>query len=683
MRALALLAGALCLVAAGVLLWTRVADDDGADGAVVHDRQDEAHAPVRLEGRPGAVPVETADREQAEPPRSSRVVLRGTIRVADPAVTVTVHAWIRTARFESVDHPGLGTKRVGPGSFELDVTELIEFLRVRKRRPELFVRPMAPGHVGVRMQLPLPPSDELLRGNAAIEPVDLVLAPAATVFGRVYGPDDRPLASADVALFPLTPNGPETEAVADGASDEGGRFSLAARHAGRHLLVASWLALDGNDLAQRPLPASVVVDLTVGEESKEIDLHLRPSLTVRGRVRVDGKPVDRATVDWRLAGDATPLRDSFDSHFQSDAWLWYQDGTVHWARDPVETDAQGHFEILGASGVPYHLFVEGVPGAHIHQMAKEKAEVEVTPPAATVRLDLHLARLVLHARLDGKPLQLLDKVHVADVGMHPDLPDEVCWGNHFAEADVDGRLEVGLTPGHTYVVDLREPGYETWWKNLVAPAAGETLTLVAELERERPKPRLVVVLEGEGASELALATFGFYESDVDPATRSPYPIRAVTPQDGRFVVEDLVPGPHVMHVIPGRGWYDVPTDWMRAIAAVEIPQTGEVEVRVPVTRGGRLLLEVSDLDGRFPECPCSIRGPSGETLAAQFIVETDADGFVLSNELPGIGPAWVVRALEPGTYEVVLEPEGYAREVRTIEVRRGAAATLRVTLRRP
>ena len=138
-----------------------------------------------------------------------------------------------------------------------------------------------------------------------------------------------------------------------------------------------------------------------------------------------------------------------------------------------------------------------------------------------------------------------------------------------------------------------------------------------------------------------------------------------------------------MHVIPGRGWYDVPTDWMRAIAAVEIPPTGEVEVRVPVTRGGRLLLEVSDLDGRFPECPCSIRGPSGETLAAQFIVETDADGFVLSNELPGIGPAWVVRALEPGTYEVVLEPEGYAREVRTVEVRRGAAATLRVTLRRP
>lgn len=70
-------------------------------------------------------------------------------------------------------------------------------------------------------------------------------------------------------------------------------------------------------------------------------------------------------------------------------------------------------------------------------------------------------------------------------------------------------------------------------------------------------------------------------------------------------------------------------------------------------------------------------------LPTYFVVATENGSRILSHELPGEGPAWVDRTLPPGTYEVTLEPEGYAREARTVEIRVGAPTTLRVTLRRP
>ena len=85
-----------------------------------------------------------------------------------------------------------------------------------------------------------------------------------------------------------------------------------------------------------------------------------------------------------------------------------------------------------------------------------------------------------------------------------------------------------------------------------------------------------------------------------------------------------------MHVWPGRGWHDVPSDWLEAIVEVEIPEAGEVEVRIAVARGGRLLLDVTDVDGRYPECPCSLRGPDGGPVGTYFAALTESDGLVLS-----------------------------------------------------
>ena len=684
-RRQALLLGLLLLVATGVLLLTRGDEETGTGDTVTRNADEAAAAPARLEGRPDeapSAPAETPVTSESSEVAAVRVEIRGAVRIADPDASVQIWAWRPTSRLESLDHPGTATRREGPGAYRLDVTDLVQFMQERGQQAEITVRPLADGYVGTRVQVALPALDDLLAGRATIDPVDLVLERAALVSGHVVGEGGEPVDGAEVALFLLTPDGPEPEAVADWASDAEGRFNLAVARSGRYLLTASWLALDETGrMTARPLPASTVVDLVVGETREDIELRLRTSYAIRGTVRVDDRPAAGARVDWHLGGDARPLRDRGDSRFGY-SWLWYVDGSVHWARDPVKTDARGGFEILGASTAPYRVFVDSVAGAHLHRMSKEKAEVAVTPPAE-VTLSLTLARLVLHLPRDGRPGVPEGGVRLSATGMHPELPDEVCWNTSVHEWDAGGRIEVGVTPGHTYVVVVEEPGYEPWWKQLEAPSAGETIRLTAELERERTKPRLVAVLEGEGAEDLALVTFGFYEPDVDPRSRTPWPIRAATPVEGRFLVEDLIPGPHRVHVRPGRGWYDVPGDWLEAVFEVDIPATGEVEVTVPLARGGRLLIEVTDVDGRHLACPCTIRGPDGVAIETYFVVFGEDTGGVISGELPGIGPAWVNRTLAAGTYEVTLEPEGYAREVRTVEVRVGAPTTLRVTLRKP
>lgn len=689
----ALVLGLLALVVGGVFLLARTRNMGGTGEAIPRDEAETADEPAHLAGRPsGEAPGETFGMP-ATANHASGEAAAGAVRVelpvrvetdrADAAVLMFAFGPTRFADSEEGEY--VRAKRSGPGPFRLDVTDIVRQILDRGPRPEIVLKVFSPGHVGVRVHVALPLPEDLLAGRAHLDPVTLVLRPVATVSGHVFGPDGHPRWGATVLLYPMTPEGPEPNPVAEWVSDKEGAFTLAAAWTGRHLLVASWhdCVVETEETTERPLPASVVVDLEVGRDLGDLELRLRASQVIRGTVRVNGKAVRFATVDWRPAGNAYPLRDRWDDRFGTDPDLYLLDGCVHWGRDPVSTDHQGRFEILGPSAITYRIHVDDVVGAHLHHMSKEKAEVEVTPPAGDLVFDLRLGKLVLLVRFDGQPVLLEDQVHLTDRGMHPELGDDVCWGTWFGETDATGRIEVGLTPAHRYGVVVQEPGYEQWWKEFDAPLAGETLTLDIDLVRERPKPRVVVVLEGEGVETLKKASFGFYSPDVDPMSRTPWPLRSAKPEDRRYVLEGLIAGPYRLHVRPGRDWFDVPGDWLETEVDVEIPASGEVEVTVPVKRGGRLLIEATDVDGRYLECPCTLRNPSGEALQTYFFVRRERGGGIYSHDLPGSGPVWVDRTLPAGTYEITLEPEGYAREVRTVEIQQGRPTTLRVTLRRP
>lgn len=683
--------GLLVLAAVAYVAWPRGNEDPVPDG--VRDAL-EAHAEApRLEGRGLPSPAEagpTATRDDDPADRTAPagpILLRGNVRVEEGATAGGIELSAAIERIEGTAVDAFGRARTeidGPGPFALEITDLVRELREVDARPGIVLTARARGCVDAHATLALPPVEQLLTGRTRLDPVTLVLRRAAYVEGLVLDESRQPRAKANVSLHPIGSDGPEAKPVAVALSDAEGRFRLAAAGSGRHLLVATWQDNDrpGGEMRARPLPASVLVDLEVGRRIDGLVLELGASHRVRGIVRIDGRPRHHAVVGWRPAGDARRLRARSGSAYGR-APLLYVDGAVHWGEYDVRTSDNGRFLILGLSAVPYRLHVDSAPGLHVHRMSKAPVALEVIPPADRVELDLQGARLVMRVRVDGEPAQLEEEIHLCGIGMHPDLPDGVVWGSYFGEADANGVCRIGLTPRHRYVVCVEESDYEPYWHEFEAPAAGEELVLVVDLVPARPKPRLVVTLDGEGAEAVEKASFGFRPVTEDPLSDSAYPVRSVRTEDGRYVLMDLIPGRYRMHVRPGRNWYDVPTDWLEAETEIVIPPEGETRVSVTIEQGGRLQLEIVDVDARYLEGSCVIRDEGGGRVPSQFVVRTETGVLVMSNELPGLGPTWVEPALREGTYEVLVMVDGYERETRRVVVHCGRPTTLRITLRRP
>ena len=222
-------------------------------------------------------------------------------------------------------------------------------------------------------------------------------------------------------------------------------------------------------------------------------------------------------------------------------------------------------------------------------------------------IDLRLARLRVLAQADGAPaptsgVQVSALGRLETLGEVPEGLGEdarVCWDTHLGvDTDKGGVLEVALSPGREYGIVIDDPRYEQYWQLVPAPGAGETLEHIARLEPRKPKPRMVVVLETPEGDVPTKAGFGFYAQQERPDGSTPFPVRNVAAENGRFLLDDLIPGRFRMHVRAGREWGDRPGDWAEAVADVEVPASGEVHRRIEITRGGRLQLDVVDTEGR-------------------------------------------------------------------------------------
>ncbi len=77
---------------------------------------------------------------------------------------------------------------------------------------------------------------------------------------------------------------------------------------------------------------------------------------------------------------------------------------------------------------------------------------------------------------------------------------------------------------------------------------------------------------------------------------------------------------------------------------------------------------------------------AGEEVEAQFRAEDATSKFraiyLSTRTLEPVSPSWVEPVLAPGTYRLTLKLEGYAREVREVELRAGLPAAVRVVMRR-
>ena len=596
MRAAVIVFLLLMLVAISWFAIREGAEPDPVDEGVRRAEGIPTQDAPRLEGagEPAAGSAETiAASRPGEAP--GIVELRGQLTVEDggaATVEVTVDAPTTPEHAVAPD-----TFEVRPGAFALDVTRLVRALERQGGPAELRVRAHADGYVDPYLKVPLPAPKDLLAGSHEPDRIELHMRRPTWLGGVVLGPEGLPRSAAEVRLYAFGAEGPERSPVAHDRTDEDGRFRLACAQPGRHLLAAAYEDFDGPEgvMRKRLLPGSVILDVHHREDTLALALKLGSAHEVRGEVHLDGAAADHASVGWRLAAESSPLFFGTHERFGTVS-LHYVDGKVHWGTYSVRTDAHGQFRVVGLSDLPYRFHVDDALRLHVHRMSQAKAAVLVRPPANDVRLELLTSSVVIRARFEGRPVPSRGKsVHLSDVGMHPELPDEVVWGSWFGELDAGGTCRILLTPHHTYFVRIHEPGYEPYWKDIEAPAAGKAITLDVDLVRAKPKPSLVVTLEGEGADEVETAGFGFHPIVDGEVKEWAHPVMSRDATDGRFVLEDLVPGPHRLVVRPGRAWYGRPTDWLEAETTVTLPPEGEARVTVQVARGGRLLLESSQV----------------------------------------------------------------------------------------
>jgi hypothetical protein len=684
-RALLPALAALVLV---LVLWPADGEDDREMPTV--DARGPADGAHLIGAGRGPTPADRAGQADGDPDTAVSHVTRavywsGSVSVAgthetvrfDPPAKVTAyeHTTVFSSRF---GHP-VDVELTQTGHFRIDVTPLLEAMP-GEHTGAAWIHVQHDGYMTAARKFPLPPPVDLLGGRAAMPEVDLVLQPAGRVCGRVLDADGSPREGASVRLHRMTPDGCEERPADEASTGDGGAFTLRFAIDGRYLLVATWRHYEGPRMrtVQSRAPASLLVDLVRGVARAPVELRLRPGLSVRGRIRIDGEAAAWASVTWQLAGEYARLL-LWKDGTGSDELAW-MDGQVHWAQGEVNPIEDGTFEIHGLSPCAYRVRVDALRGVALHARCTRQVEREIVPPERDLLFDVRPARVLVTARWPGGSLKGLTFDLMA-VGMAPELAESVVWGHTAAVADSRGRAHVALLPDCSWYLTVNDPGFEHAFALVRSPGAGETTEVTLDLTAARPRARLVVTLDGAGADWIERAAFGFYDPGVDPMSRTPHPIRLAKPESGRYVLDGLHPGRYRLHVRPGREWYGAPATWLEAVAEVEIPEVGEAAVRIYVMRGGRVHLELTDPEGRHLEAQCTVLDTAGNPVPTEFRGEDIGGGSVLSRRLPGTGPCWIQQALAPGRYTLRFEREGHEPVERTVRIEAGATATVQAVMR--
>ncbi len=365
------------------------------------------------------------------------------------------------------------------------------------------------GFPPLRVDVPGPPEEVGASGRRVV--MDLVLERGRRAAGRVAGAAGEPVAGARVHLLPeadrrSSPFPPTFEPLELAATtDEAGTFEIADVPGGKveAIVVASGWA-SGEFRGLEVPHGSGRADLGV--------LTLDPEVPVEGRVvDSDGQPLAGALVSAREASGqaAFPFSESGRSR-----------------GEPATTGADGGFRLGGfAAGAVLSVQVS--------------AEGYLPVSRRGVRLPTEaplLVRLEPAATLTGRVVDTRGRpVAQALVG-----PSSRVWsqGVHsFVRTDDDGEFSLSPVAAGVQVLEARKEGYVTSAPRSVEVTAG----------REPPKVEIVLeaaaVLEGRVLTPDGIAVSG---ARVTATRRREVQVpgqEALTDGDGRFVLDQLAPGP--------------------------------------------------------------------------------------------------------------------------------------------
>lgn len=455
--------------------------------------------------------------------------------------------------------------------------------------------------------------------QAPVLGVELVLAPASRIAGRVESADQRPLSGARVHA---QMRGIELLPV-EAHTDAAGAFTIPGVRAGIIELTAS---------AEGFAPAQQWLRLSLAEASPHVVLRLAAARSVTGRVLVAGRPCTAGMV--RAAGPLSPT-------------------------SPL--DGAGRYRVDGLLE-GQHSLSASCPGA-----APETRTLSIgrdTP--ARLELDWELGAGQVQTgsvrRSDGEPVagaQLRVQAFAPPPGATG--PAAAASANAFmghsaseCRSDAEGAYACGgLAPGY-YRIGAELPGRPG--------AVSELFMVVAE-----PPPPVHLVLPDGGVVRVRLAAGGSGTVAVERAylRREGQHLSGIgTPVEGGFVFDRLELGRYRVGLT--RALDEVGP----SVADVELKQPGQV-VEVELTPAPALAIAGSVVDRQRQPVPDAwIRAWAASAFGAPSLDASDAvlTGVDGSFELPG---------LSPGRYVVAVEhPRGATRQGDVDAGRRGLALVL-------
>ncbi len=447
-----------------------------------------------------------------------------------------------------------------------------------------------PGRVATRLVVAADGWATLRTSTAGIEAPGVrehtvSLSPEAVLAGTVVGPDGAPLSRASVSLTvgsidPGDANAPDP-LVQLTATD--GRFRFVGLPAldGRIGVSASPFA---------PLEDEPVV-LAAGERREDLILTLGLGGGVSGVIRLpDGSPAAGGSAAlWRRATEGPDPFASFHV---------------------LSADAEGRFELLGLVPGDYHVQCDPGAAFDVHVAADEIAELVIQQrddPRLTGRITDHLGAPLARVRVkavwtvlrDGAERQLSSNTRHSDER-----------GDYVLEVNSPGNVDVVATaPGGSRV---SRPARLDWNRHEIVDIAfpGGRITGRIMDDDGRPLPGARVLVGRE-------------------------PVSVPAGEDGRFVVNHLAPGEHVLSA--GLQGY------RGATATVSLGAGTDVEDL-------RLVLE-GEYGARLSG---TVLTPSGVPVADGTYVNLLRPGGGLAGRTDLLGGAFAFEGIDPGDYELVV-----------------------------
>ncbi|MHC4730850.1 MAG: carboxypeptidase-like regulatory domain-containing protein, partial [Planctomycetota bacterium] len=639
---------AVVVVGAGVLLATQWEWDREPSSARRAGRETRAmpsgreSAPAGAEELSAVGLAEKGARPRGAPGKDERNLLRGRILLPDGVrgpVAVEVYA---LDVYGQIDGGSVTRIVAEQAPFSIPVAKLIADERTR----ELEVRVDHADCLPVRHRVKLTPS-----AKKVVPEVDIGLLPAAIVTGRVVDTADGAAAGANVAVFRADADGAPEEGPVDSArTDDKGRYRLRAGRTGPYLVTAE---------ATGFLPAHGSVDLTVGHEVEAASLVLRRGLAITGRITINGRAPSAAVHGFALLRSGGRLL----------SWLLlgWKDGRLVRCTTTGRCDPNGDFRIAGLVPGSYEVSAKDLQGAHPDLgQAPGRPVREVEAPADGIHIDLPVSRLRILVLADGAPAIRSGVLVTGRSSMH-------------LGTDAQGRVDLAVSPGASYEVQVWRAEFKPLKKRLEAPPAGRSREIILDLERERPLGTVLVRFEpGDGVDPDSLpaeAGFGFFKAESKAA--NPGQWRDPIAKNGVFRLQGLTPGRHRLVVRPGVTWHKGLSYWRPAETWVDIPDGDEVAVTIRIERGGLIRIVARAPDGAPVRGPCTVRDDRGRNVPVVF--QSDG-GTVQSSSWIDDGPTDVGPAFPPGTYTVELSPAGYRSATRHVRVEAGRTTDVALAL---